>query len=1221
MKYIRILLFSLLFIPFAARAATSDFMVAAQLLSAAKNADIQQVQLLVNNGANINFVDATGLSLVCTALLNNDVRAAQILQMYGADASQCDRQIKQYNNQNKPRTTGGLFSGLSSVQGLTLAAAGAAVVVGGLLLLTDVFDAGNDNQSASSPGDRPGGGSGGESGGGVTALFTLPYGPAMQNAAAETENYAINLNLYSPAKPAEGTTNILYDNFNLMTNTFEQNYLLMMYGYSPLARGYLGMRTLRNLTTYAPLDLSGNNLGTEPVMGGRPVNVAMVTSNGINATDTSSLGDTFLLWTTENNNGTSVNGASNDMISSKYYNNKIVRGADDASVSDDSTEEDTTLIANFDLSGYGTAINNLLATSDDNLLAKVVGGKTSGYANGDYVGFMPNGQMTVYRTGNGSVLQAVTNPTQNGSYTMSGTELATGDTITLFGKTLTITRTGDTFVATDGTDSYDGYIVGNNLYIASVAGGDVNQVNSMENNYLTLTHQVVAADYANYTALYNAAALYEAGDLSGGRSRPDIFANVSVISPLHSTDTAVIDDILSVGTDTEKRQVKFISLVNQYYDTVDTLGLNGTNALPGDTALSFFNWLGSPYSPLVLFSTGGFETDSNYSGKTLTATFESSAPLVFDNLEHLFMSVVAVGQIGDGTSGTTSVAGYTPENKYAVAQWSNKNGTPDDTTDDTYYKARVCGIGGRGANGIDPWCFATTGVNDELAVATAAGAAGAIKSAFYYLNNKQLFALLALTADGPYLGTDSAGNAFTEDGLISYLQTMYQMPNEYEYRWQFGGEDYLDVFKEVFGYGLINLERATTPGTSVYFYNGNEIVSASGNAYWRTASNTAFRTSTVFNPRAASISVPFFDILTSVDGDLQLPRVWENEFALGTDSARALYMGDVLGDLKTRDVEPVRTQIGDLSFSIASSQRAYADNFNGLDSLNFYYSVGNFDIATGYQHYFTDGASRFDGMSNPVFGLMTDAFTSDVVYNNGRWAFGGRVFSGAVTDDGLLENDPTVSSQYRPANLGFMHGGQMSVAWNGARFGFTTAIGNVNETDTILGAQTSGLLNLGAGRTTYIDSELRYEITDDVALKMRATFARTESDATGDFILGMSALDSDAFAVGADFGNFSLAVARPLGVRSGEMRYAYADYDIVESDDGIFDLIVRDTHIESVNLRPENRELRISAQYRHKFGEFTDGALGFIYRINPNHISDFGDEAIFMMKMTHRVGI
>ena len=166
MKLSKFFILSLMFFPCVGMAAQGDFMMAAQLLSAAKNADVNQVQNLINRGANVNYVDATGVSIVCTALMNNDTRAAQILQMYGADASRCDTQIKQYNVRNNSNKIGGggFFSGLSSAQSLSLAAVGVGAVVGGLFLLTDVFDPGNDNDSSSSSGTRPGGGSGGGGG-------------------------------------------------------------------------------------------------------------------------------------------------------------------------------------------------------------------------------------------------------------------------------------------------------------------------------------------------------------------------------------------------------------------------------------------------------------------------------------------------------------------------------------------------------------------------------------------------------------------------------------------------------------------------------------------------------------------------------------------------------------------------------------------------------------------------------------------------------------------------------------------------------------------------------------------------------------------------------------------------------------------------------------------------------------------------------------------------
>ena len=1199
MKYIRILLVSLFVLPFAARAASPEFMVAAQLLSAAKNADIQQVQALINNGANVNFVDSTGMSIVCTALMNNDVRAAQILQMYGADASNCDRQIKQYRNKNTTKTgSGGLFGGLSSAQSMTLAAAGAAVVVGGLLLLTDVFDPGNDNKSPSSGGNRGDDNPGGDTNN-PTEKLAIPYGPAMPNAEKEAEKYTSELNFYSPSN----ADNILAKNFKLMNNMAGGNYLLMMRGYGALARGYMGMRTLRD-SARAPITndtLKQYSLGSTAVAGGRPVNVALVTTNGVNASETSSLGDRLLPWTTIN--GTTINPASTDMVSSKYYNNKITIAAGATDLSGMSTTEDLAFVNDFDLSGSGTAINNTSASALDNLLAKIIGGKEAGYSDADYIGFMPNGQMTIFRTGGGRGLVGMT-ATNVGIYTMLGGALATGDTLILDGKTYAVTRTGNAVVATDGTTTYNGYIGADGaLYMNNAAY-------TLANNTITQIKKIADTDYYNYKALLKSGALWAAGDITGGRSRPDIIANASVISPLRSRDAETINDIMSVGTDTSKLQSAFITLVNKYYDVNKTDGAEGTNALPGTDASAFFNGLGSTWSPLVIFSTGAFETDSAWSGRTLEATFENSAPLVFQNLEHLFMSVVAVGQTGNGTTTAENVAGYSPSGTYALSQWSTNNGTPDDASDDKYYKARKCGAAaGRGTAAIDPWCFAATGLTDELAVSAAAGAAGAVKSAFDYMNNKQLFMLLALTADGPFLGSTDTGTSMTKDALISYLKSMYTLPNEDEMRWQQQGENYLDVFKDVFGYGLINVARAITPAKKLYYYTDGKIVANNGNAYWRAATNTVFRTSSAFSPRMATISAPFFDKLESVDGEMALPRIWKNEFAVGAQSRRGLYMGDVLGEFRVDNRATPRTQIGNIGFSMTTSSRAYNDNMGGLDTLHMDYARGAWNFAAGYQHHLTDGASRFDGMSNPILGLASNAVTTDVNYHSGKWSFGARAFSGTITSEDLLENDPTISSQYEPARLGLISGAQSHIAWHGNKFGFTTAFGNAHESDTLLGAQTDGLLNLGTGDTMYIDSELSYRPVDDITLRVRGTFARTTSDMTGgDFILGMSDIYSDAIAAGVDVGNFNFTVSRPLGVNRGVMQYSHADYDIIEVADGKYDIAITNAGVRDVDLTPENREVRFTATYRRALGAFTDGAIGFIYRVNPNHTDEFGDE-------------
>ena len=143
----------------------ANFQDASKLLVAARRGDIQTVQVLINSGVDVNYVDSTGLSLVCTAVMNNDTRAIQVLQMYGADASNCDRQIKQYKQRTKVAAKGeeyGFFSGLSSSHVLVLSAVGVAAILGGVVLLDKVFDDSNGHHSSggSSSGGHGGGGSG-----------------------------------------------------------------------------------------------------------------------------------------------------------------------------------------------------------------------------------------------------------------------------------------------------------------------------------------------------------------------------------------------------------------------------------------------------------------------------------------------------------------------------------------------------------------------------------------------------------------------------------------------------------------------------------------------------------------------------------------------------------------------------------------------------------------------------------------------------------------------------------------------------------------------------------------------------------------------------------------------------------------------------------------------------------------------------------------------------
>ena len=1202
MKYIRIFLFTVFMLPFASFAAQNEFQVAAQLLAAAKSADIQQVQSLVNSGANVNYVDSTGLSIVCTALMNNDVRAAQILQMYGADASKCDQQIKKYNSKNKPKSSGGLFSGLSSAQSIALTAAGAAVVVGGLFLLTDLFDPGNDNEAPSSGGSHGGSGNGGGTTGGeaVAAFAVLPYGPGCDLKTGKCQN------VEEWAKT---------EDFKYMENF---NYLMMAYGYNAFARGYFGMDTVRITSDKTPFDLRALPFAGEQPSGGKPVGISVITANGVNATG--SLADGLIDWVddsliaTAQAQCTQYGSASTQCTTAMGNLVKISRKfLNRTNLSD---LGDLTELAKFDLSGHGTVFGD--ATNGESSYAKVIAGwEYGGRASGDAYGFAPSAVLGIYRTGGGLAVDSVVGASANAD---ENTVWTTGDTFTLNGATYKITMNGNSFTATNTADAEDVLTGVQSGAILSFVQNDVNYEAQFKGDVVSMK----VADLMNYRAMLSAASLTE--DTS-------VIANVAQNPQSTSTGYVNMNGLKSflaanATTENHKKSI-FLGTINDYYNlNTDDDAIEQT---PGQDANALFATVGNTQKQIIVNSVGAYEYGTG-EGKAIdaqVATFENYAPVLYPYLEHLFASVVAV-QNTKGTSGASSISGYTPGDssvgKIALSTWRdgyNNNGTPDDVSDDYFdhvYSSRKCGDAGLGLNGIDPWCFAAPGENSEMAVASMAGAIASVQSAFAYLAEPQVFELLALTADGAYLGTNpGSGQKWTnESELVSYLQGRYDLPGEYSPQTD---ADYLKAFKEVFGYGLINLERATRPGTTIYFFDGNSIVSVNNNAYWRAATNTNFRASSVLNLDGATISAPYYDMLASADGDMYMARIWENKFNLGGDSERALYMGDVLGELKTRNDTVQRSQVGNIGFSMAVSDKAYVDNLNGLDMMALDYNHGNWNFAASFQRYFTDGASRFDGMANPVLNLATNVLVSDVEYKHGNWAFGGRAFSGMATDEGLMENDPTISSQYMPAKLGLMQGAQSHATYANDKFAFTASVGAMAETDTLLGAYSDGLLNMGNGKTTYVDAYAKYDLMDNVSLMGRATFARTKSDADGMVVLGLSDIDSNAFAVGANVGNLEFTVSQPLAIRDGALQYAYAEYDAVENSDGNFDLVVRDTHIENVSLRPDEREVRFAGTYRHSFGEFTDGAVGFIYRVNPNHTDKFGNESVFMMKMTHRLGI
>ena len=1247
----------------------SDFQGAAQLLSAARRGDTRTVQYLISSGVDINYTDSTGLSLVCTAVMNNDKRAIQILQMYGADASNCDRQIKKYRQRKNIANNGeeyDFFSGLSSSHIVALSAVGVAAVIGGVALLTNAFDSENNNGSSSSGGSH-GSGSGGSGGSSGTKGFSVPYSPAYIKNGVVTPSDTSKITDYLSDWGASGAYSA---DFNYMrqqeSNNYIadglypelENYMLVMGGYYSLANGYMGNYIFRD-SSNSPVDAA---------MQGRPVRVALITGNGINpagsaASVVSGHGLTYALTASVNSATVHVD---------KYLNNEssLITGT----VDNYELEEHT----GFDLSGSGSAFNPF-ATPNESALAKIVAGwEAGGRANSDLYGFVPNGQLAIYRTGNGTVWSDVDDGASVGTFSDGSNAdgvLSAGDTITLTGgetfeikdavqagavenPTITVNNTSyklapgvkmflaecktesgcsssDNFAIYVGTDGY--------WYVNNTGGNDIDTVYAVNgtNVYVKKTQQ--NAVYYNFSAMQDAATKKYAvtGDSSTAQSTVDVIANTNVI-PASRNNTYVTTNAFTKFMDMSSitdAKTAYMTLINTYYNNgVDT----GNNQ--GGVANNLF--LGySSTKPIIVMPAGDYlsgtyvtKTDDpdnvlslEWYWTTQEATFENYAPMLYSGLKHNFMTVVGVSHTG-GTSAATSVDNYgdgtgSSYGKLQLSEWSVSeadSGTGNTTTN--VYSSRMCGLAGVGdaENRIDPWCFAASGPTAEMATASAAGAVASVKSAFSYMDNDQIYTLLALTADGPYLNANTNGTKFTTDSLVEYLQNMYQLPLEYDIS-GLSSEEYLNLFKTVFGYGLINVQRAIKPGFSVYYYDGstNNIVSTSGktNRYWGKTTISSARASSALSLMGRSaIKTSFYDIVESPDGTMSLPRVWNSTIAMDGESRHGLYMGDVLDDFNVDSTNKRTNKIGNLTIDMAVSSRAYDDDMNGLDNMRIAWTNNTFDLATEYQHYLTNGESRFNGRANGLLNLVSDSISVDAMYKYGNFAFGGSAFIGAITDENLLDKDPVVSSQFEPGRLGFANGGALEAKYNSDKFGLNMSFGVMHENNTVLGMVSDGALALNGADTKYIDAVATYKPFENVKLSLRGTYAITDAVADGLLISDMSNIKSNSFAFGVDVGGFSFTAAMPLAVVDGEMAYGYADMEVVEND-GKYEIAVNNAHTEYVDLSAVKRELRFTTTYKKSLGEWTDAGVGFVYRVNPNNTDAFGNESILMFKLHHRLGI
>ncbi|MDR2268803.1 MAG: ankyrin repeat domain-containing protein [Rickettsiales bacterium] len=1084
----------------------SDFQAAAMLLNAARNSDIALVEQLVNGGANVNYVDGTGLSVVCTAIMNNDLKAAQILQVYGADAGACDAQIRRYKNKLPKEDSGGLFSGLSNAQNMTLAAGGAALVIGGAYLLGDsFFGDGNKNNSSSSSSssNRPntGGGSSGGSGTTSTAWAKTANGPA----------YLTNQNIESQLNSVMNTwsTGAYITDWTFMkTHSKVQNYLSLMGGYAPFARGYTGQVMPRNSVNNTPIQLA--------VGGGMiPIPVALITANGIKLA------------------GTAMD---KEFAYAKYLCSSDITACQDVIRR---YKNFTDLSGNYDfsLSGANTAFDENASWSDTLLAQIIIGGRT-GDANdetvssGDFIGFMPNGQLVLYRTGGGK------------KFSDLNIAIASTDTEVLID--------GATHTITDNEKAGAHFFENGKEYVIS--------------NWKL--YELSPQSYKNFDAMMDAigrTVIYINGDAT--KPKGGVIANAAIPHNMKTSGVAEIKDLDRFaalnGLNKNQAFLKFIS--DYYYYTGEV------SSVPGNFFISLNN--SGQNNPFVIFSAGEYDLSS--SAGTLTATLDNAAPLLYGGLNHHFMTAVAV-QYSAGTVNISNASEVPHSGKYVLANYTDSSGST--------FAARACGAAGLVQGGVDPWCFASAGTTGEQAVSTLAGAVGIVQSAFNYMTNDQIFTLLALTADGKFYGA-------------SELNDRYQLPSDFMYDLPATSDtnywtEWKKLFNKAFGYGMVNLERATQPGKELFFYSSNH---STKDGYWSGTSSanraaTVFMPSSAFGGRAATIQTPMFDFVESADGTESMPRVFDMSFSFGGDRY-GLNLTSLLGEISLDE----KKENENLSFQLL-------DNGREIKNMRIGFAGDGYGLSADYRG--RRGDSTFSN-ENPVMSLAGDALSANMDFQVFDFGFRFSAFGGSMTDEALLGADPAISNNFMPAKLGNVYGFNSSAKYGVLKFGF----GYMDEYGTTLGAYSGGLFDFGGGKTVYAAAEIKVG-----NFTAQYTAARTKTNPGYGFISNVSDLYSDSYGINADFGRWSFNVSRPLAITKGTLEYMNTDYELVESSDG-YDLNAT-PYLEKIDLSPDWRETRLAFLYRPEVSERTKLAFGFVERLNPGNMA--GHEEILVLKF-HRI--
>lgn len=560
-------------------------------------------------------------------------------------------------------------------------------------------------------------------------------------------------------------------------------------------------------------------------------------------------------------------------------------------------------------------------------------------------------------------------------------------------------------------------------------------------------------------------------------------------------------------------------------------------------------------------STDAYRHDATISAGAPLADPVDSDDKTPSSLKKLFLSVAAV----EPNVAASSYGGYT------LTNYSQPCGS---TAEYCLSAPGGSGVSGTaGSNGNLYSTVSTTTGNPEYnwgedfgtsaAAAVVAGSAAVLMGAYPHLKPEEIVKLLKETATplgacaGATSGIDSCSNGYS---------TLY-------------------------GWGLVNLDKATKPVGALWVRNGD---SADINPY--IGKDYIINTSSV-----NASSVMSQSIMNAMPSHFTAFDSYNRPFAVATKpllnvhSKRKEFDEDFKAFMHGRDVTKI--EANDQVSMTYAPRRSYrhSEMKAGLMEMNVELDKSKFGF------YYTEDMLNSRGnymeraLNNP-FAQIQEAYGAEVKHNLTSKLSVGMSF--ATGKNGFLGDG---DKHYKaPENRVSMVATEMAYRATKSIM-FKASYGVMKEQDSVLGMMGSGAFKTAGATTNFAQAGIEIRPTDKFKLNLAYTYGWTTPN-QADGLMKLSRLAADGFAAVAqyDLGSdnvLGLSVSSPLRVRSGKV-----SFDLPVGRSAVDDTIYRETFTGS--MKPTARELDFALFYRDALTDALTIQSELGLRLNPDHQKD-----------------